>query len=99
MASRGWKRRFDEPIPLPRGRQLVTLEDAGTYITKLPKAQHAAQEWQAAMEVLILVATLGGPTMFARIGVMRALNRHVERVFNPERKDHHWGRRKLKREE
>ena len=31
--------------------------------------------------------------MFARIGIMRALNRHVERVFNPDRKDHHWGRR------
>jgi hypothetical protein len=31
------------------------------------------------MEALILVATSGGPTMFARIGVMRALNRHVER--------------------
>jgi hypothetical protein len=30
--------------------------------------------WQAAMEALILVATSGGPTMFARIGVMRALN-------------------------
>ena len=30
---------------------------------------------------------------------MRALNRHVERVFNPERKDHHWGKRKLKREQ
>ena len=28
--------------------------------------------------------------MFAWIGVMRALNRHVERVFNPDRKDHHW---------
>jgi hypothetical protein len=27
-----------------------------------------------------LVVTLGGPTMFARIGVMRAQNRHVERV-------------------
>jgi hypothetical protein len=26
---------------------------------------------------------------------MRALNRNVERVFNPNRKDHHWGRRKL----
>jgi hypothetical protein len=39
------------------------------------------------MEALILVATLGGPTMFARIGVMRALNRHVERVFDPSRKD------------
>jgi hypothetical protein len=33
----------------------------------------AAAEWQAAMEALILVATSGGPTMFARIGVMRAL--------------------------
>jgi len=49
-ANRGWKRPFDEPIPLPRGRQLVTLEDAGNYITKLPKAEHEAQEWQAAME-------------------------------------------------
>jgi hypothetical protein len=46
-----------------------------------------------------LVADLGGPTMFARIGVLQALNRHVERVFNPHRKDHHWGRRKLKRDE
>jgi hypothetical protein len=76
-----WSRKFDAPIPLPKGRQLVTLKDAGTYITKLPKAEHTAPEWQAAMEALILVATLGGPTMFARIGVMRALNRHVERVF------------------
>jgi len=25
----------------------------------------------------------------------RALNRNVERVFNPDRKDPHWGRRKL----
>ncbi|MEO6779558.1 MAG: hypothetical protein ABI196_01335 [Bradyrhizobium sp.] len=35
--------------------------------------------------------------MFARIGVMRALNHKVERVFNPDRKDHHWGKRKQKR--
>jgi hypothetical protein len=67
------------------------------YITKLPKAEHEVAEWQAAMEALILVATLGGPTMFARIGVM-PLNRHVERVFNPDSKDHHWGRRKLARD-
>ena len=33
----------------------------------------------------MLVADRGGPTMFARIGVMRALNRHVERVFDPSR--------------
>jgi hypothetical protein len=75
----------------------VTLEDAGNYITKLPKAEHSAPEWQAAMEALLIVAR-GGPTMFARIGVMRALNRHVAREFNPDRKDTHWGKRKLKRD-
>ena len=52
---------------------------------------------RTAMEALILVATLVGPTMFARI-VMRALNRHVEREFNPDRKEHQWGRRKLARD-
>ena len=77
MLDRGWKRPFD-------GRRLVTLEDAGNYITKLPKAIHEAPERQAAMEALILVATQGGPTMFARIGVMRALNRHHVREFNPK---------------
>jgi hypothetical protein len=99
VADRGWKRRFENPIPLPRGRQLDTLDAAGDYITKLSEADHAAAEWQAAMEALILVATSGGPTMFARIGIMQALNRHAERAFDPSRKDHHWGRRKLKRDE
>jgi hypothetical protein len=63
-----------------------------------PKAEYEVEEWRTAMEALILVATSGGPTMLARIGVMRALKRHVERVFNPDRKDHHWGRRKLARD-
>jgi hypothetical protein len=62
------------------------------------KAEHDAEEWQAAMAALLLVAERDGPTMFARIGVMRALNRHVERVFNSDRKDQHWGRRKLARD-
>jgi hypothetical protein len=39
-----------------------------------------------------------GPTLMARIGIMRALNRHIERVFNPDWKDPHWGRRKLARD-
>ncbi len=54
--------------PLPRGRQFVTLEDAGNYITRLPKAEHMTAQWQAATEALILVAMSSGPTMFARIG-------------------------------
>jgi hypothetical protein len=98
ISRRGWKRLFDDPITLPDGRELVTLKDAGTYITKLPKAEHEAPEWQAAAEALLLVAERGGPTMLARIGIMRALNRHVERVFEPSGKKHHWGRHKLARD-
>ncbi len=98
VLNMGWDAKFSESILLPKGKKLTTLRDAALYITKLPKAEHEAKEWQAAMEALILVATRGGPTMFARIGVMRALNRHVERVFNPDRKDHHWGHRKLARD-
>jgi hypothetical protein len=98
MPDRGWQRAFDERIPLPHGDHLASLADAGAYITKLPKAEHQAEEWQAATEALLLVATLGGPTMFARIGVVRALNRNVERTFTG-RKARNWGRRKLKRDQ
>jgi hypothetical protein len=91
-----WKRRFDDPIVLPDGRRLVTLLDAATYATKLPKKEADTTEWQAAIESLMLVAELGGPTMFARIGIMRALNRNVARSFDSTRKDPHWGKRKLK---
>jgi hypothetical protein len=35
--------------------------------------------------------------MLARIGVMRALSRNVERVFT-SRKDQHWAKRKLARD-
>jgi hypothetical protein len=51
------------------------------------------------MEALTLVATSGGPTMLARIGVMRASNRGYVREFNPSRKDTHWARWKLKRDQ
>jgi hypothetical protein len=72
-----WSRQFDEPIRLPKGEPLVTLRDAANYITKLPMAEHEASEWQAAMEALLLVVEQNGPTMFARIGVLPALSRHV----------------------
>jgi len=47
---------------------------------------------------LIMAAEDRGPLMHARIGMLRALNRHVERAFSPDRKDPHWGRRKLARD-
>jgi hypothetical protein len=89
---------FEDPIILPNGRKLLTLKDAADYITKRPKKESDLPEWQTAIEVLLL-SSRGGPTMMARIGVMKALNRHVERVFNPDRKETHWGKRKLKRDE
>jgi hypothetical protein len=100
MAERnaGWGRKFSEPITLPAARRLVSLRDAADYITSLPRAEAELPEWQAAIEALILVADLNGPTMFARIGVMKALNRGQVRELNPARKDHHWSKRKLKRD-
>ena len=99
MGERGRQREFDDPIPLPDGRVLVTLRDAATFITALPKTEAALPEWQAAIEALMLVVEQDGPTMFARIGVMRALHRGHVRVFHPDRKDTHWGKRKLKRDQ
>jgi hypothetical protein len=82
-----WARRFDDPVLLPGGCELLTLRDAGDYITSLPKAEQLLHEWQAAGDALLLVAELNGPTMMTRIGMMRALNRHVERVFDWWRKE------------
>ena len=76
----GWSRKFDEPITVPprgprgRSRRLVTLKDAGDYVTRLPKAEHSLPEWQAAMSALMLAAR-GGPVMLAHIGMMQALHR------------------------
>jgi hypothetical protein len=53
--TKGWGRPFEDPIKVD-GRKLVTLRDAGEYIAALPKREHDAPEWQAAMEALILAA-------------------------------------------
>jgi hypothetical protein len=90
-----WSASFEDPIPLPRGRPLVTLKDAASYI--MPESEHSAPEWQAAMEALILVAERGGPTMLARIGVMR-FEPHLEQVFNSDLRTPHLGKGKLKRD-
>jgi hypothetical protein len=47
---------------------------------------------------MLLVVEHNGPTMMARIGIMRALSRNVVREFDTSRKETHWGKRKLKRD-
>lgn len=98
MPEKGWRRSFEDPVPLPDGGKLVTLRDAGEYIAAMPPSEQALPEWQTAAEVLLMAAEDRGPLMYARIGMLRALNRHVEREFNPGRKDTHWGKRKLARD-
>jgi hypothetical protein len=48
-----WSREFDDPIPLRRGRQLLTFKDAADYILKPPKAEQNLEEWQTAIGCLI----------------------------------------------
>jgi hypothetical protein len=82
VPKRGWSRPFDDPIVLPGGRELVTLKDAGIYITKLPKAEHEAPEWQATAEALAASCRARRPTMLARIGIMRGIEpQHVREFF------------------
>ena len=76
----------------------MTLRHAADCIMKLPKAEQDFEEWQAAVEALLLVVGLGGPTMMARIGIVRALNRGYVREFDSSRKDTHWERQKLARD-
>jgi hypothetical protein len=76
-----WSCPFEDPIPLPRGRALVTLRDSADYIMKLPKADQNLAEWPAATEALIMAAEGRGPLMHARVRMLRALNHHVERVL------------------
>ena len=86
-----WSRRFEDPIILPDGRTLRTLRDAASYIMALPGKTRQSDEWQAAIEALLMAAENRGPLMHARIGMLRALNRRVQREFNSSGKDVHWG--------
>jgi hypothetical protein len=95
--KKSWNRPFEDPIVPPDGRNLLTLKNAADYIMALPKAEQKHEKWQTAVEMLIMAAEGRGPLMHARIGVLQALNRNVERVLT-DRKDHHWGKRKLVRD-
>jgi hypothetical protein len=47
---------------------------------------------------LILVAETNGPTMFARIGMLQAINRHKPVEFDPKTQKPAGGQRKLARD-
>lgn len=70
-----WSAAFDDPIPLRNGRKLETLQQAADYVMQLPEDAQRASHWQTAVETLINAAERGGGwLLFARIGMLRALN-------------------------
>jgi len=70
-----WSTPFDEPIPLPGGATLTTLQHAADHVMTLPEHVQQQERWQIAVENLINAAEIGGGwLMFARIGMLRALN-------------------------
>jgi hypothetical protein len=90
--------RFTEPIELPGGK-LAALREAIVQLVKaIPTSERTMPEVLRAAEFLTKAAEHGGPVEFARIATLQAIYRHVERVFDPSRKDTHWGKRKLKRD-
>jgi hypothetical protein len=76
-SQRGSNRRFDEPIALPGGGKLFTLRHAIAWLAReIPQSEHRMKEVQTAAHCVTEAAENGGPMKFARIGMIRAINRH-----------------------
>jgi hypothetical protein len=86
MAIKGWLTRFDEPIALDDG----TIQ----YLARtVPEAELHHEKVLIASDHLTRSAEQGYPVYFARAATLQAIYRNREPVFNPDRKDHHWGKR------
>jgi hypothetical protein len=94
LAPLSWSTKFEDQIP-----SIKTLRDAANYIRNLSNTEQQLPHWQTAVEMLIRAAE-GSPawSMLARIAMLKAMNHGRERVFS-DRKETHWGKRKLKRDE
>jgi hypothetical protein len=73
-----WDRPFDKPVPLPSGPPARTLRDAANYIKKLPQSEHDAPEWRLAIQMLIDAAEDRGPMLFAKMGMLHAMERDAQ---------------------
>jgi hypothetical protein len=94
----GWQQTFDEPLELPDGRKLRTLADAIAWMAKeIPKSERGMKQVQAARIASLKQRRIGGPMIFARTGMMQAINGTWSR--NLPQETTHWGKRKLKRDE
>ena len=80
-----WDSRFPDPIELPCGARLASLREAIVHLVNtVPSSERGTPVVLTAAELITSAAERGGPIEFARIATLRALNRHVERVLNPD---------------
>jgi hypothetical protein len=80
-----WDSRFPEPIELPDGVRLASLREAIVHLVNtVPSFERGIPVVLTAAELITSAAERGGPIEFARIATLRALDRHVERVLNPD---------------
>lgn len=90
-----WDSCFAESIELPSGVRLTSLREAIVHlVSTVPSSERGTPAVLTAVELITSAAERGGPIDFARIATLRAVNRHALPDFNPDRKDHRWGRRK-----
>jgi hypothetical protein len=92
------------PMGRPQRLRRCRVDDAtrpmmasGRACRKASKASQKLPHWQAAVEALIVAAEGRGPLLHARVGMLRAMNHGRERIYS-DRKETHWGKRKLKRD-
>jgi len=100
MPKAGWSTRFAEPIVLDDGTELSTLRDAIRYLAEtVPETERDHEKVLSAADHLTRSAEQNYPLFFARVATLQAIHRNKVRVFNPARKETHWGKRKLKRDQ
>lgn len=85
-----WDLKFPAPLAVPRGKPLVTLRDAATYMTTLPADVQLEPACQSAVHVLLQAADHGGPIEFAWRGMVRALYPKPEPLYHSVGKDPVW---------
>jgi len=68
-----WSIKFDVPIVLDDGRELITLREAAEYVTALRKKEQAKPHWQTIAGELMMAAERRGIVMLVEIAMRQAL--------------------------
>jgi hypothetical protein len=67
------------PIELPDGRKLKTLAEAMAWLAKeVPKSEHKMEKVQTAAHLVTRAAEHGGRMIFAQMGMLQAIHRHLD---------------------